>query len=198
MLQEDDRIILNRLETFADRIAASHKHMHQLRVYFHDFKYSGIELEDFIKGFLILYKDNEVFNWMDCITKPYKELEEAKANEITKNKRQMANRKTISSLPLELHNLTLQEKFDENVVKNLYLTYQRLKENNIMTVEYLKKIIKEYKINDPLATKLASRCLMSDAKNFITVFCLLTDPRAINKRCDLLFSLYSKENSISM
>jgi hypothetical protein len=198
MLQENGRVTIDELELFGKKIAAPHRDIHQIRIYFQDFVYSGIEQENFIKGFITLYKSNEVFNWMECITKPYKELEEAKPNEITKNKRLMANRKSISSLPSELHNLIYQERIDENIVKNLYLTYQKLRESKILTVEYLVQLMKEYKINNPLATQLASRCLSSGVKDFITVFCLLTDKKAINKRNDLLFSLYSKDNTIRM
>lgn len=196
MLQDSGRVTLSQLRSFADKIEASEKDYREVVRWLKEFLHSGVELDDFVRVFEKLYKNNEIFNWMDCVVRPYKELEEAKQNEITKNKRQMANRKSISSLPLELHYLVLRERFDENIIKNLYLAHQKLQGREMLTVECLSKIIRDYQIKDPLATQLASRCLppgKDTPEDFITVFYLLTQEKAVIKRNSLLFSLYGND-----
>eukprot|EP00826_Nyctotherus_ovalis_P007384 TRINITY_DN11838_c0_g2_i1.p1 TRINITY_DN11838_c0_g2~~TRINITY_DN11838_c0_g2_i1.p1 ORF type:complete len:205 (+),score=49.50 TRINITY_DN11838_c0_g2_i1:388-1002(+) len=201
MLQDNGRVPLSRLEDFADRISAARSDIREVCAHFSDYIFSDIGLDEFVKGFARFYKSNEVFNWMDYLMQPYKELEEFKHNEIIKTKRKIDSKKAISLLPVELHHLVYEKHFDEDIVKNLHLAHNYLQENKMLTVENLAKIMKNYYIRDPLAILLAKKCLSKTedtSEAFITVFYLLTQESATEERNELLFSLYSKDDAIGL
>jgi len=199
MLQDNGQVYLNQLETFGERIVAKRNDIDAVIKYSYNFTSNNIGLDDFVLMFKELYEKNEVFNWMKYVIKPYKELEEFKDN--TNFKRQEIEEKKVTSLPKELQHLVFKDHFTEDIVKYLHLTHKNLKNNKRLTVEYLADVIKSYDIKDPLATNLANRSLLHSeisSEEFIKVFYLLTQENIIEQRCELLFSLYCKNNVISM
>jgi len=199
MLQDQDMITLERITAFGREINALQSDIRIVHRYFMTIKAINMEEKEFINMFLKEHRTNSVFMWINEFAKPYKEMEDAKANESTFTLALIHNE---VELPSELESLAEQRRFDKKVVRDLYLAYLNLQKKDMLKVAVLAETIMEYGIRDPLATLLIKKCTRNNTfilSKFIKVFYLLTQPNTIEERNKFIFSIYfQKQESIKM
>ena len=201
MFSFNERVAFDNLEKFGRLIKAPEYDINSIKPYFPSLRYEEMLIGErgFIKMFMELYNDNLVFNWISYLANPYKTMEEYILNEATYAKRKGGNEGLFTSMDEKFKNLIAKYKFNKRIVEYIYAEYLKLAKENTLTISYICNLFKEYGIKEPLGNCIAKRALENnDPMNFIRIFYLLTQPDSLNKRNDMLYLLYAKDNKIDV
>ena len=197
MLQQNLTVQFYSLANFGQLIKVPQTDITSAKKLFVDPDNQPITEEEFIKVYLRLHKYNALFKWVDDLNKPYKGLDDGKENEAIYNKRMAASKKIRAALPPEVEKLVSSLALEDNVIEGFRLTYLELIKDKptVNNVHDLSTIIRQYDIQEPLATLLAEKTVKNGEitlYTFIEVFAVLTQYNQTKRRNELLFSLYAQ------